>query len=123
MKTLDLARDLLDKQLVDRDETKMGRVDGVILELRGDRPPRVDAVEMGFTVLARRMGPRVTAWVEKLRRWSVRKTAVQRIAWNKVMEIKPYHVKLDVKALDTPAFAWERWLRDHFVAKTEAEPK
>lgn len=123
MKTLDMARDLLDKQLVDRDETKMGRVDGVILELRGDRPPRVDTLELGFTVLARRMGPRVERWVEKLRRWSVRKTAVQRVAWNKVMEIKPYHVKLDVKALDTPAFAWERWLRDHFVAKTEAEPK
>jgi hypothetical protein len=123
MKTLDMARDLLDKQVVDRDETKMGRVDGVILELRGNQPPRVDAIEMGFTVLARRMGPRVTAWVEKLRRWSVRDTPVQRVAWTEVLEVKPYHIKLDLKALETPAFDWERWLRDHFVAKAVAKPK
>ncbi len=123
MKRLDLSRDLLDKQVVDRDETKMGRVDGVILELRGDRPPRVEAIEMGFLVLARRMGPRIERWVEKLRRWSVRKAAVQRVAWTKVLEIKPYHIQLDVKALDTPAFDWERWLRDHFVAKTEGKAK
>lgn len=123
MKRLDLTRDLLDKQVVDRDETKMGRVDGVILELRGDRPPRVDALEMGFAVLARRMGPRTERWVAKLRRFSVRKTAIQRVAWTKVLDVEPYHIKLDVKAIETPAFAWERWLRDHFVAKAEAKPK
>jgi sporulation protein YlmC with PRC-barrel domain len=123
MKRLDLTRDLLDKQVVDQDGAKMGRVDSLILELRGDRPPRVEAIEMGFTVLARRMGPRVERWVERLRRWSVRKTAVQRVAWTKVLEVEPHHVKLDVKALDTPAFDWERWLRDHFVAKAEAKPK
>lgn len=123
MKRLDLTRDLLDKQVVDRDETKMGRVDGVILELRGDRPPRVDALEMGFAVLARRMGPRTERWVEKLRRFSVRKTAVQGVAWTKVLDVEPHHIKLDVKAIETPAFAWERWLRDHFVAKAEAKPK
>ena len=123
MKRLDLTRDIIDKQVVDRDETKMGRVDGIILELRGDRPPRVDAIEMGFAVLARRMGPRTERWVEKLRRFSVRKTAIQRVAWTKVLDVKPYHIKLDVNAIETPAFAWERWLRDHFVAKAEAEPK
>ena len=123
MKRLDLSRDVLDKQVVDRDETKMGRVDGLILELRGDQPPRVDAIEMGFVVLARRMSPWTERWVEKLRRFSVRKTARQRIAWAKVMEVKPYHIQLDLKALETPAFAWERWFRDHVVAKTEQKPK
>lgn len=123
MKRLDLSRDVLDKQLVDRDETKMGRVDGLILELRGDQPPRVDAIEMGFVVLARRMSPWMERWVEKLRRFSIRKTARQRVAWEKVTEIKPYQIKLDLKALETPAFDWERWLRDHFVAKTEQKPK
>ena len=28
---LDLIRDLLDKQLVDSDDTKMGRIDGIVL--------------------------------------------------------------------------------------------
>jgi hypothetical protein len=119
MKRLDLARDVLDKQLVDRDETKMGRVDSLILELRGDQPPRVVAMELGFVVLGRRIGPRVERWVEKLRRFSVRKTARQRVAWEKVIEVKPYQIEIDVKASDTPAFDWERWLRDHIVAKVE----
>jgi hypothetical protein len=122
-KRLDLTRDVLDKQLVDREGTKMGRVDGLLLELRGDQPPRIDTIEMGFVVLARRMGPRVERWVEALRRFSVRKTARQRVAWEKVAEIESHHIKLDLEAIETPAFAWERWLRDHFVAKTEPKAK
>ena len=81
-KRLDLTRDVLDMQLVDREETKIGRVDGLVLELRDDQPPRVDALEMGFVVLARRIHPRVESWVERLRRrFSVRKTARYRIPW------------------------------------------
>jgi sporulation protein YlmC with PRC-barrel domain len=119
MKRLDLARDVLDMQLVDRDGTKMGRVDSLILELRGDQPPRVAAIEMGFVVLGRRIGPRVERWVEKLRRFSVRKTARQRVAWEKVIEVKTYQIEIDVTARETPAFDWERWFRDHIVAKVE----
>jgi hypothetical protein len=123
MKKLDLTRDVLDKQLVDRDKAKMGRVDSLILELRKDQPPRVAAIEMGFVVLARRMSPRMERWVEKLRRFSVRKTARQRVAWEKVMEIESHHIKLDLNAIETPAFDWERWFRDHFAKKTEEAPK
>jgi hypothetical protein len=119
MKRLDLARDVMDNQVVDRDGTKMGRVDSLILELRGDQPPRITAIEMGFVVLGRRIGPRVERWVEKLRRFSVRKTARQRVAWEKVIEVKIYQIEIDVTARDTPAFDWERWFRDHVVAKVE----
>jgi hypothetical protein len=119
MKKLDFSRDILDKQVVDRDETKMGRIDGIVLELRGDQPPRVDMIEMGFVVLARRVGPRIERWVEWLRHFSIRKTARQRVAWAKVMEINPHHVKLDLAALETPAFDWERWLRDRVVNRIE----
>ncbi|MES1243598.1 MAG: hypothetical protein ABUT39_18470 [Acidobacteriota bacterium] len=121
MKKLDLTRDLLDMQVVGRDGTKMGRVDGLILELRGDLPPRVDAIEMGFAVLARRMGPRAERWLAKLRRWSVRRTASQRVPWSKVKAIEPHHIQIDLDALETPAFAWEIWLRDHFVAPIEGK--
>jgi sporulation protein YlmC with PRC-barrel domain len=117
MKKLDLARDVLDKQVVDEKETKMGRVDGLVFELRGDGPPRVESIEMGFVVLARRLHPRVESWVERLRRFSVRKTARYRVPWSKVKEVNPYHIQLDLKAADTPAFDWEKWLRDHVVAK------
>ena len=122
MNRFDLARDILDKQIVDQDKTKMGRVDGVILELRGDGPPRVDSIEMGFVVLARRVHPRVERWVEALRRrFSVRKTARYRIPWLKVKDVTPHHLQIEVKALETPAFDWERWLRNHVVAKVPGE--
>ncbi|HTG36884.1 MAG TPA: hypothetical protein VLB76_28535 [Thermoanaerobaculia bacterium] len=114
---LELARDLLDKQVVDRDETKMGRVDGLVLELREGKPPRVDHLEMGSAVLARCIHPRVESWVDALRRRiGVQKTGRYRVPWAAVQEIVPYQVKLDVKAAETPAFAWEHWLRDHVIA-------
>ncbi len=117
MKRLDLVRDVLDKQVVDREETKMGRVDGLVLEIRPGQPPRIEAIEMGFVVLARRLHPRLEAWLERLRRrFPVRKTARYRVPWPAVKDVNPFCVQLDVAALDTPAFDWERWLRDHVVA-------
>ncbi|HEX3552122.1 MAG TPA: hypothetical protein VIA62_02710 [Thermoanaerobaculia bacterium] len=117
MKRLDLVRDVLDKQVVDREETKMGRVDGLVLEIRPGQPPRIEAIEMGFVVLARRLHPRLEAWLERLRRrFPVRKTARYRVPWPVVKDVNPFCVQLDVAALDTPAFDWERWLRDHVVA-------
>ncbi|HEX9942547.1 MAG TPA: hypothetical protein VGG03_11050 [Thermoanaerobaculia bacterium] len=122
MNQLDLARDVLDKQVVDQDETKMGRVDGLVFEVRGNEPPRIDSIEMGFVVLARRIHPRVESWVERLRRrFSVRKTARYRVPWEKVKDVNPYHIQLAVKAAETPAFDWEKWLRDHVVAKVPGE--
>lgn len=115
---LNLARDILDQELVDRNGTQMGRVDGLLLVLEGDGPPRVDAFELGFVVLARRVHPRLEHWLERIRnRWSVRKTARQVIPWSSVEEIRPGHIKVGIDALLTPAFDWERWLRKHVVAK------
>ena len=115
---MEIIRDLLDKQLVDADETKMGRADGIAIEVDGDKQPRIDHLELGFTVLARRLGPRAQKWFEAIRkRWSVRKSSRQIVPWSKVSDVTTYEIKLDVKAMDTPAFAWERWFRDHIVAK------
>ena len=55
---MDLVRDVLDKQLVDRHGTKMGRVDGIVVELRPGRPPEVIALETGPLTLARRIAGR-----------------------------------------------------------------
>lgn len=113
---LELARDVLDKQVVDREETKMGRVDGLVLELREGQPPRVDHIEMGSSVLARRLHPRIERWVDALRRRiGVQKTGRYRVPWSAVQEITSHHIRLDVEAIDTPAFTWERWLRDHVI--------
>jgi hypothetical protein len=113
---LELARDILDQQVVDREETKMGRVDGLVLELREGRPPRIDHIEMGAVVLARRLSPRLERWVDGWhRRFGVRKVARYKVSWSDVLELTSYHLKLDVAALDTPTFDWERWLRDHVI--------
>ncbi len=115
---LELVRDVLDQQLVDREGTYMGRVDGVVLRFEDGEQPRVDHFELGFTVLARRVHPRLEKWVEAIRRrFHVRETAVQIIPWSMVGEISSHHVKVDIDTYDTPAFAWERWLRDHVIAK------
>jgi sporulation protein YlmC with PRC-barrel domain len=115
-KDLELARDLLDKQAVDREETKMGRIDGLVLELREGKPPRVDHFELGSAVLGRRLHPRVERWVDALRRRiGVQKTGRFRVPWSAVQEITSYHVKLDLEAVKTPMFIWEQWLRDHVI--------
>jgi sporulation protein YlmC with PRC-barrel domain len=109
---LDLVRDVLDKQIVDREETKMGRVDGVVLAIDDGKQPRVDHLELGFVVLARRLHPRLEQWLTRLReRWSVRRSARQVVPWSSVVELKPWHLQLDLAAMDTPAFDWERAMR------------
>jgi sporulation protein YlmC with PRC-barrel domain len=117
MREIDIIRDVLDQQLVDRDGTKMGRVDGIVLRI-DDGPPCVDHFELGFVVLARRVHPRLERWVQALRkRWSPRRTARQIVPWSAVKEVTPLEIRLDLKALETPAFDWERWLRKHIVSK------
>jgi sporulation protein YlmC with PRC-barrel domain len=54
---MQLARDLLDNQVIDRAGRKMGKVDDIVLVLRRGKPPRVAWIEMGLpTTLARISG-------------------------------------------------------------------
>ncbi len=105
-----LIGDILDQQLVDRNEMEMGKVDGLVLELRDGEPPRVAFIETGAAVLARRLGPRWERFVVAIsRRLGVRRVPRYRIPWNKVRDIG-VDVKVDLDARRTPAFAWERRL-------------
>ena len=114
----DIVRDILDLQLVDRDGNKMGRVDGLVLKVDGDEQPRLDHFELGFAVLARRVHPLLERWLLALRnRWSVRRSARQIVPWSKVVDVTSDEIKIEVKAEETPAFDWERWLRDRIVKK------
>lgn len=54
---MDLVRDLLDNAVVDRKGREMGRVDGIVLEIRDGAPPRVAAIEIAPGVLAHRVHP------------------------------------------------------------------
>ena len=121
---LELGRDVLDKQVVDRDGIKMGRVDGLVLEAREGHAPRIEAIEMGGVVLAARIHPRLARWVDGWRkRFKIRKTAVYRVPWSAVLEITTHEIKIDVAAGDTPNFAWEHWLQEHVIAHIPAAAK
>lgn len=115
---LELVRDVLDNQLVDCNETKMGRVDGMVIEFRDGAPPRVDHLELGFVVLAERLHPRLEQWLQAIRkRWSVRRSGRFSVPWKDVEEVNQHHIKLDLDAESTPQFDWEKWLRKHVVDK------
>jgi len=115
---MDLARDVLDKQMVDLDGRKLGRVDGLVLRLRRGGPPEVAAVLCGGAVLARRLGPR---WVAALFRFfgRFRPRGVPdevRIPFSRVQRVG-IEVGLDVDAEHADTLAWERWLAQHVVGR------
>jgi sporulation protein YlmC with PRC-barrel domain len=53
---MDIVRDLLDKNVIDRNGREMGRVDSILLEL-GEGPPRITALLIGPSVLGARLHP------------------------------------------------------------------
>jgi hypothetical protein len=115
--SLDLVRDVLDAQMLDRRLEHMGKVDGIVLELREGMPPRVIGLEAGVTVLGRRLGRRPGRWMARLaRRLSPERPSAFRVPWPKVQQIDlAVHVDLDAEQL--PVYVLERWLRRHLVGR------
>lgn len=64
---MDLICDVLDNQLVDRNGRRIGKVDGIVAELREGQPPLLKYLETGLVVNARRFHPGLAKW---LSRWS-----------------------------------------------------
>ena len=110
---LDLVRDLLDKQVVDRYGREMGRVDGVVIETDGG-VPRVVAVEIGAATLARRVASFLGRWASGLERaLGIDAGRPLRIPFAAVLDVG-HHVRVDVAVGDTPGAVVEHALRDVF---------
>jgi sporulation protein YlmC with PRC-barrel domain len=110
-----IGREILDQQLVDRTGVNMGKVDGVVLELRDGLPPRVAAVLTGGHLMARRLHPLIESWMRRLtRRWGPKQDTPFRIPWSQVKKIG-VDVKVDVEAAD--GIPWEHWVRDHIISR------
>jgi hypothetical protein len=112
-----LIRDVLDNQLLDRYKRPMGKVDGLILELRPGQPPRLAYIEVGSITLARRLHPWFARWVA---RWE-RKLGITagrpfRIAWEKVRDVG-VDVEVEVDIEETPLLGWEHWLSEKIIGK------
>src|SRR3954454_21419846 len=112
---MDIGRQILDQQLVDRTGINIGKVDGVLLELRNGMPPRISAVLTGGHLLASRLHPRIESWVRRLvRRWGPEYNEPIRVPWSQVQKIG-IDVRVDVGA--DAAVPWEHWVRDHIISR------
>ena len=113
---MDLVRDVLDKQLVGRDGAKMGRVDGIVVELRPGLPPHVIAIETGPIIMARRVGERAAALVTwfAAKIGGTRYAKPYRIPWSRVRRIG-IDIEVNIDIADTPLGKYQRWLREHIV--------
>jgi sporulation protein YlmC with PRC-barrel domain len=112
---MNIATEILDQQLIDRTGLDVGKVDGIVLELRGNEPPRISALLTGGHLFARRLHPRIESWMVRITRgWGPRSLAPVRIPWSRVMKIG-VDVKVDMEA--APMMRWEYWVRDHIIGK------
>ena len=108
---MDLVRDLLDTKVVDRNGRDLGRVDGIVVEIRDDAPPRITALEIGPAVLAHRIAPllgRIVSGIEHV--FGVDEGRPLRIPVGKIMSTTD-HVKVDVAAGQTSALAVDQLVR------------
>jgi sporulation protein YlmC with PRC-barrel domain len=112
---MDISREILDQQLVDRNGINIGKVDSVALELRDGLPPRVAAVFTGGHLLAHRLHPRIEAWARRLAQvWGPGSHEPVRIPWSQVKKIG-VDVKVDIEALTV--MPWEHWIREHVIGR------
>jgi hypothetical protein len=104
---MNLIRDCLDKQVDDRFKRRMGRVDGIVLEVEPGRPPRVAYVELGVKTLMNRLSRRLGNAISH---------ESYRIPWSKI-KVGLNEVRADVEAEKTPALEWELWLRKKVIGR------
>ena len=114
---MEVGQELLDQQVTDRNGHQMGKVDGVMLEFREGKPPRVSSLVIGGGTAARRLSPRFARWLLRWRRrWGPQNDEPFEIPWSKVLKIG-VDVKVDLEAERTPALAWEHWVRRHIIGR------
>lgn len=113
---MDLFRDCLDQQIVDEKKRRMGRVDGIILELESNRPPRVAFIEVGAVTLSERVGPWLRNRVISLMKRLGIRTDRCRIPWGKV-RVGLNEVRAEVDAEKSLALELELWLRKNVIGR------
>jgi len=115
---MDLARDLLDVQLIDPRQRPIGRVDGILLDVRPGQPPSVAALEVGaMTVLRRLHRPLARSVHGIVLRWlgvSWRPTRIRLERWGRVgVDIE---IAVGERA-ERRLLRFERWLSTRIVQR------
>ena len=127
MAELHLARDVLDKILRDRNGREIGRVDGVIIELRPGFPPNATEIECGLFTALRRVNGRLAAWLERLASLTPIPLRAVRFPLER-FEHEGHFIELPIDSEADPHWMRaEKWLRTHIVDKipggTAPKPK
>jgi sporulation protein YlmC with PRC-barrel domain len=114
---LQLARDVLDKQILDRAGFKAGKVEDILLELRGGDLPVVRALVTQETLahqLGGGVGRMIVGIVRVLLGASISGDPIE-IEWSRITRIDvTVHVDLDREQdglQRTERFVWEQWIR------------
>jgi sporulation protein YlmC with PRC-barrel domain len=108
---------VLDQQVIDRKGEQLGKVDGIMVQLRKGKPPKVSQLVIGGGTAARRLHPGWAAWLLRWRRrWGPAGDEPLVIPWSQVLKIG-IDVKVDLDAERTSALAWEHWVRDKIIAR------
>jgi hypothetical protein len=123
-RAIDVALELLDRQILDADGTMAGNVDDVEITLPegwpdegGDTLPTVTALLSGPGILAERFGGRVgRGWAELHRRLHPGTSGQGRIPLSHVRDIGSA-VRVGLPRDELPSDRFEDWFRDHVVAK------
>lgn len=111
-----LVRDVLDKQVVDRNGRPLGRVDTIILDIRDGRPPLVSAIEIGLVSIFDRLHPfagRCARAIETV--LGVDAGRPVRVPFAAVINIDR-HVTIDLAATDTNVLAVERLIQPYVTS-------
>ncbi len=111
-----LIAEVLDAQLKDVNGRNSGRIDGIVLELRNDKPPRVAYVEISPITLLARFSERFAWWYARFdRRLAPGRGTPFRIAWSRITRSGPT-LQTDLDVESTSIMALEDWLRERVVS-------
>ena len=115
---MDLVRDLLDVQLIDPHSRPIGRVDGILREVRDGEPPRVAAVEVGALTAMRRVHPALGPWLHRVvlrvlgKSWRPVRIPLARYGWVGV------DIEIDVgERKEQRLLRLEQWLSTRIVQR------
>ncbi|EJZ18468.1 hypothetical protein NE852_31655 (plasmid) [Rhizobium sp. Pop5] len=111
-----LVRDVLDKQMVDKEQNRIGKADGVVLSLSAGDAPKVAFIEMGSLTLSRRLGRRPHRFLLWLYRGAVTDDTAKvfRVPWAKVKDVG-INIEVSVDRRETPLERCQDWLRRHVI--------
>ena len=114
---MELIRDCLDKQVVDPHGTRLGRVDGIVVNVAEGEQPQIAFIEIGVLTRLERISSRLCRWYKRIALWlGARDIESHRIAWDKAVSTA-IEVVVNEDAKQSPALEFEYWLREHVVKR------